>query len=408
MSILSTTICYPNPRQPNLGIFVQHRLAALHARMPLQVVAPVPAFPVLRPRRSFPSCPPTNQRAGGHDMQGPPVHRPTMWYVPGALKSLDARWFVRTLEGCMQSDADLARCRIIDAHFVWPEGVGAWRVAARCNRPFVCTLRGKLVSQSHHAGRRAMIAEMLRRADALIAVSQSLATLACDVAERDLPIAVIPNGVDAAIFRRTAPPAQMTGHDAQAREALGWSARRRYVVAVGHLQEIKGFHRLIATWPRVLEQCDDARLVLVGGPTGARAYERILSRLADEVNALRPGEPTVVFAGAQPADEIARMLNAADAFALASDSEGWCNAIAESLACGCPVVVTEVGGNRELVRSPVAGTLVPLDDAAALGDAIVDALSRTWDRAQIAEAGGRRSWQQVAAECVDVYEPLLR
>ena len=69
---------------------------------------------------------------------------------------------------------------------------------------------------------------------------------------------------------------------------------------------------------------------------------------------------------------------------------------------------SEVGGNRELVRSPVAGTLVPLDDAAALGDAIVDALSRTWDRAQIAEAGGRRSWQQVAAECVDVYEPLLR
>lgn len=101
------------------------------------------------------------------------------------------------------------------------------------------------------------------------------------------------------------------------------------------------------------------------------------------------------------------MLNAADCFALASESEGWCNAIAESLACGCPVVATDVGGNREIVNDPSLGTLTVLNDPTALADGIVDALSREWDRRHVASTGGQRSWQQVAAECVDVYEKCL-
>ena len=101
------------------------------------------------------------------------------------------------------------------------------------------------------------------------------------------------------------------------------------------------------------------------------------------------------------------MLNGADLFVLASRSEGWCNAIVESLACGCPVVATDVGGNREIVNDAGLGRLVPFGDREALCEAVCGALAAEWDRRRIAEIGGRRDWQQVARECVDVFQSVL-
>ncbi|MCA9255248.1 MAG: glycosyltransferase family 4 protein, partial [Phycisphaerales bacterium] len=147
---------------------------------------------------------------------------------------------------------------------------------------------------------------------------------------------------------------------------------------------------------------------LVGGPANEPAWDRSLRQRAATVNAGGdPRNPPITFAGRQPPDQIARMLNAADAFALTSDSEGWCNAIAEALACGCPVVATDVGGNREqLGDDGASGRLVPLDDRDALVAAIDALLSAPPDRSEIARRGARRSWRQVGAECVDVYETL--
>jgi glycosyltransferase involved in cell wall biosynthesis len=101
------------------------------------------------------------------------------------------------------------------------------------------------------------------------------------------------------------------------------------------------------------------------------------------------------------------MYNAADVLANSSRSEGWCNAITESLAAGTPVVATDVGGNREQIRSPHLGIIVPDGQAAALRGAIVAALGRPWDRPAIAETGSRRSWQQVACEVQAVFERVL-
>lgn len=401
MAILSTTLCYPNPANPGNGIFVQRRLQEVHQQLPIHVVAPIPVCPPLRRRPDIPAADTTS---------APPVSWPNMFYVPGVLKTLDAYFYADALDAAIDADPALAACRLIDAHFAWPDGVGAWLVARRRNRPFVCTLRGKIVSQARFPARRKRIAEMLRDADRLIAVSQSLADCACDVADQSLNIAVIPNGIEATIFRRTAPINQPTGFDKSARESLAWPTDRPHVISVGHFQRLKGFHRLIDAWPDVMRALDGARLILVGGPAGEPAYERDLRRRADAINtaASDATHPSIAFAGRQSPEQIARMLNAADAFALTSDSEGWCNAVAEALACGCPVVATDVGGNREQLGSDnTMGRLVPLDDRDALADAIAGVIANPPDRSQIARRGGQRSWQQTGAECVDVYKSLL-
>jgi glycosyltransferase involved in cell wall biosynthesis len=415
MRVVSTTLCYPHPARPTQGIFVWRRLREINRLVPVKVIAPVLWFPGRRGGNAGSEC--RDDQSAEWD-RVPQVVRPRMFYLPGVLKRLDAAFYARAFRAGLAEEGRV----LIDAHFEWPDGVGAWRVAKERQLPFVCTLRGKLVSQIRHPAKRRMIREMLLGADALIAVSRSLAELANEVAGRDLGVRVIPNGIDPALFHRTASPSANLP-SAEARAACGWSNDAKYAVCVGHVQELKGFHNLVEAWPEVRRRIGDARLILVGGSVGEAAYERALrSRIervctdsgtcgtavsAVETQAERPCHRPIVLAGRVPPERVATMLNAADLFVLASRSEGWCNAIAEALACGCPVVATDVGGNREIVGEPRLGRLVPPGDREALADGICRGLAAAWDREQIATIGGRRDWQQVARECVDVFEETL-
>jgi glycosyltransferase involved in cell wall biosynthesis len=410
MSVISTTMCYPSPAAPIQGIFVQYRLRAVHRLMALKVVAPASWFPL--PGRAWYS-------PVGGSSEDPPVWRPPLFHLPGLLKALDGRFYGQAFQRGLSLATGGERPSLIDAHFVWPDGVGAWRVARKLGVPLVCTIRGKLVSQIADRFKRRQIREMLLGADGLIAVSRSLADLADDVAGRSLGVRVIPNGVDGQVFHRFDGGGDCRPPSPEARAACGWSDDAKYVVSVGHVQALKGFDRLVEIWPEVRRRIGDVRLVLVGGEAGEPGYARRLRRQVEAAGlgpaddqsrdhqGAVPASAVVTMAGRVEPGRVATLLNAADLFMLASRSEGWCNAIAESLACGCPVVATNVGGNREIVTGPTLGRLVPLGDREALVEAVCGALIQQWDRAGIAQAGGQRGWQQVGRECVDVFESLL-
>jgi glycosyltransferase involved in cell wall biosynthesis len=70
-------------------------------------------------------------------------------------------------------------------------------------------------------------------------------------------------------------------------------------------------------------------------------------------------------------DDIPDILRGLDCFVLPSLAEGISNTILEAMACGLPVVATDVGGNRELLEPGVTGELVPAADPAALAEAIL-------------------------------------
>src|SRR5690606_15016483 len=119
-------------------------------------------------------------------------------------------------------------------------------------------------------------------------------------------------------------------------------------------------------------------------------------QLAEANGGHTPDDPLIRMLTPVPGNVLSLMYNAADLLVNASRSEGWCNAITEALACGTPVVATAVGGNPEQFALPDLGILVPDGDAGALRQAIVDALTRTWNRDAITRAGAARTWNETS------------
>src|SRR4029078_8503915 len=91
-------------------------------------------------------------------------------------------------------------------------------------------------------------------------------------------------------------------------------------------------------------------------------------------------------------------MSAADVFCLASSTEGWPNVVNEALACGTPVVATDVGAVRQMVVSDRYGSVVPVDDDAALTEALRVAGTREWGHDAISAWGRSRSWDRVPEE----------
>ncbi len=115
-----------------------------------------------------------------------------------------------------------------------------------------------------------------------------------------------------------------------------------------------------------------------------------------------------MFLGAVAPDELKAVLSAADVFVLATRNEGWANVFLEAMACGLPVVTTDVGGNAEVVADPRLGLLVPFDERDKLAGAISEALRRNWDRNFIVSHAEANSWDQrvkvLAAEFANIVE----
>jgi glycosyltransferase involved in cell wall biosynthesis len=135
-------------------------------------------------------------------------------------------------------------------------------------------------------------------------------------------------------------------------------------------------------------------LAIAGGRGPEGAFEEQLRAMAAEQGM----EDQVRFLGAVSADTLAELMSAADVFCLASTNEGWPNVVHEALACGAPVVATDVGAVPEMLPGTQYGTIVPVNDQAALEFGLERALCARWDRDAISAWGRARSWSQVARE----------
>jgi glycosyltransferase involved in cell wall biosynthesis len=378
--ILVWSSLFPSPAQPQAGIFIRERMFRVAQDLPLTVISPQPWFPLQSLIRKFkPHFRPETPR---HERQsGIDVFRPRYLSVPGVFKHLDGWSMAAGARNTVRHLQRQGRVDLIDAHFAYPDGYAASRVAGELGVPLTLTLRGTEVRHTRDTRLRKRVVSALHHACKVFTVSSSLRELALELgmpAERTL---VVGNGVEA---RRYLPLPQQ-----QARRALGLPADARVLITVGGLVERKGYHRVIACLPELRAQFPKLHYLAVGcaGPEGdfTPQLEHQVQRLGLQDH--------VHFTGALPTEGVRQALSASDVFVLASRNEGWANVLLEAMACGLPVVASDVGGNAEVVCRPEVGSIVPFDDHAALVRALRRALTQAWDRAAIRQYAEENDWQ---------------
>ena len=373
--LLTLTTLFPNSRQPRRGIFIANRLARLRAtgRIACRVIAAIPSFPgVYRETAGVPES---------EQMCGLPVRHPRYLHVPGVGMRIQPDSLARALlEDLRAHREDARRFDVIDAHYFYPDGVAAARVAAELGLPLVISARGSdinLIADIPFARRR--IIDAARRADALIAVSRALAQKMMSLGMPAERIEVLRNGVDPDVFFSVPQP--------EARKRLRLQPGGRYVLGVGNLVPEKAFDVLV----RALVKLPDARLLLVGDGPLRSPLETLVAQTV-------PGR--VDFRGNMPQEDLRFAYSAADVLGLPSLREGWPNVVLEALACGLPVVASNVGGVPEIVGEEAPAMLVESRDPVAWSAALDAMMNGRYSRDAVRGYALRFGWDDVVdAQC---------
>jgi glycosyltransferase involved in cell wall biosynthesis len=226
-------------------------------------------------------------------------------------------------------------------------------------------------------------------------VSDGLRDLAIALGVDPRRVKTVPNGINADVFFRRDRLASRSAHHLAPGD--------RVILCAGDLAELKGHHRVIAALKRLNDCGVGARLLIAGG---VGRSGRDAAALRRQVMAEKLGAQ-VAFLGEVTQSQLAELMCAADVFCLASSTEGWPNVVNEALACGTPVVATDVGAVRQMIVSERYGLVVPVHDDEALARALRTALTRRWDHGAISAWGGSRSWSHVAEDVVEQMRAVM-
>lgn len=386
MHVVTFSNLFPSSVMPTHGLFVYERMRRVAASLGCKWTAIAPVPNVFAPLRSvFGSGSyqdwakvPQQERWPLADSQVT-VHHARFRHWPGLSQRRQADAVAagaRSLVRELANDGGV----VLDAHYLWPDGVAAAKLAAEFGVPFTLTARGSDVNvlglDAYIASR---IAEAAGRAHRCMAVSDALAARFAEIAS--LPkgtVQTVRNGVDLERFQ--------PGDVAAARAQFGLPQDRKIVLAVGRLVAGKGFAEAL----RAVRQLPDTVLALVGdGP------ER--SALATE------GGEQVCLLGTRGPDEVALAYRAADAFVLPSHREGWPNVVTEALASGLPVIATRVGGIPQILAADHdahaqpeghLGALVDVGDVEGLRVALARVLAQPAQRSLVRAFAHRYGWRE--------------
>jgi len=281
---------------------------------------------------------------------------------------------------------------LIDAHFVYPDGLAACLLGRLFCRPVVVSARGSDINlYKEFPVIRRLLKYTLQKADKVITVSSALKDTVVSLGIAREKVIVIPNGVNADKF--------VSLPKKEARAELGLS-HQQIVLSVGHLTPVKGFDLLIQAVKMLVQQGRYEELLLI--IVGEGASRKDLERLASDLGIARH----VRLIGEVPHEALASWYSAADLFCLASVREGWPNVILESLSCGTPVLGVRVGGIPEILSSDKVGMVVSRDPK-EIADAMVVAFERSWSRESLIAHAHQFTWEHVSESLSSVFKSVL-
>jgi teichuronic acid biosynthesis glycosyltransferase TuaC len=369
--VLTLSTLFPDVNRPTFGPFVERQTLGLaaHPDVQLKIVSPrgLPPWPLSRLSRYAPLATVPDREI----WKGIEVFRPAFLHIPGTQGRFDAGNLAKSLLPLLCSIRKDFPFDIIDAEFFFPDGPAAITLGKAFDVPVSIKARGADIQYWGAQGpTSAQVRDAGQSADGLLAVADALKGDMIKIGMPGDKIKVHYTGVDLSLFR--------AGERSAAKAELGIAGPM--VLSVGALIPRKRQSltmRTVATMPGV-------QLAFIGKGED-------LVALRQEAQALGIAD-RVRFLGALPHADIARWLAAADVMCLPSSSEGLANAWVEALACGTPVVTTNVGGARELMDRPEAGRIVE-PETEAIATAISELLAANYDPFAVRKTAERFTWE---------------
>ena len=312
---------------------------------------------------------------------------------PISAADLHVNWSTAEFEAFLSSVLKVAQTEGLDVlhfHYAVPFSFVSHAVKTRMgvDSPLlVGTLHGTDVSvHGKHADSGPELGNALKHLDALTTVSTSHARLASDVFGLPMPPQVISNFVDLSRFRPGAGDGYQIG-----------SRTRPRIAHVSNFRPVKRAPDMARVFVSIRERIN-AALWLIGDGAEMGLVRAIFNR--HSVN------DHVTYWGLQ--HDIPRLLAQTDLLLLTSQTESFCLAALEAMACGVPVLAPRVGGLPEVVLDGETGLLFEVDDHAYAVNAAVELLCDPIRLQGMGEAAARHARGFSHVEGVDSYEALYR
>ena len=291
---------------------------------------------------------------------------------------------------------------VVHAHF-WMSGKASIEAGLPLGIPVVQTFHALGIEKRRHQGskdtspasRLEVEARIARDAGRIVATATAEAFELVRMGADKAKITVVPCGVDLRLFQPLGP-------------AEGRDRRRKRLVCLSRLVERKG----IADVVNALTLLPGVELIVAGGPEAPQLAEdaeaQRLKMLATDLGVA----DRVIFRGRIERSDVPALLRSADAVVCYPWYEPFGIVPLEAMACGVPVVVSQVGGLVDSVVNGVTGIHVPPHAPLELAQALKDLLKDQKRCIELALAGTRRAnrrygWARIASDTLAVYNDLI-
>lgn len=378
MKILVITSLFPNTMEPEKGMYNKQQILELSKLCELKVVAPVPWSPNINIRQQWNLFSRVSQKGS---IDGVEVFHPRYFITPKIGRSFYAFLFYISLYRNIKVIYKFFKFDLIYAPWVYPDGVGSYYIAKKINIPIVTGVLGSDVNvYANYFFRKKIIADALKNSQLVIAVSSALKDKVLSLGVSQDKVKVILNGINSNLFK----PCDQE----EIKNKLNLSKEKKYILFIGNLYAIKGVEFLIESFKNISFNNKNIELLIIGDGD-------LKEQLIRKVNYLEIRDK-VSFLGRKPHNELPDWINCCDVFCLPSIHEGCPNVVLESLACGKPVVASNVGGIPELITSDEYGFLVASGNCKELTAAIQIALEKKWNPELLRKKVADFTWENNA------------
>ncbi|ADZ08972.1 glycosyl transferase group 1 [Methanobacterium lacus] len=283
-------------------------------------------------------------------------------------------------------------------HVQWPipNGLGALFLKKISKIPYINTIHGEEVYLSKKYHTVFLIKLLVNNSSKTITNSSATLKTCLNEGLDKKKLDIIPFGVDTSFYK----PLNIVK-----------DKKIFQILSVGYLIERKGFMYLISSISEVSKKHENVRLKIVGSGPQEKQLKDLITKLQLE--------KYIEILGNIPNDELLKMYNSSDLFVLPSiidsqgNTEGLGVVLIEAMACGLPVIGSNIGGIPDIISDGETGLLFPQKDVVELSKSIIKLIENRILMEKIADKGYQMvktnfSWEKIAAQYIDCYEKIKK